>query len=310
MSASTSTSAASTPLEVARVAHRVGQPHAGVFRRRVHFDRGVGGHEGRLVPDRVGRFVASALGLRQIVVVEEAEHAVDVEVAVEHDVGVVEPIVTGVGVEIALVGETGNGRRVAARFEGVAGAGQERLVDGVVEHAFGIGQGALHLVEHDAVVGERALAVGFRNLVVPALLLEDAPIAVDGRVQHRVEVDVHQVEKVLFVGARHRVHGLVGEGERVQEGLHRGLQQVHEGLFHRELVRSAEHRMLQDMEDARVIGGRSLEGDREGLVGIVVFQIEQPRPARRMTEHIGFAVDFGKGLAREHVESVQVLIGF
>ena len=298
------------PFEIVRVAHRVGQSHAGVFGRRIHFDGGVGGHEGGLPANRVGSLVAASLGLRQVAVVEETQHAVDVHIAIEHDVGVVETIMAGMGVEIAFVGEAGDGRRVAARFEGVAGVGQEGLAERVVEHAFGVGQGALHLVEDHAVVRKPARPLCLVELVVPAFLLENAPVAVDGRMEHGVEVHVHQVEQVLLVGARHRVHGLVGEGERIEEGLHRGLQQVHEGLFDGEFVGPAKHRMLQDVEDARVVGGRGLEGDREGLVGVVVFQIEQPRPARLMAEHEGFAVDFGEGLAREHVESVPVLIGF
>ena len=83
-----------------------------------------------------------------------------------------------VRVQELLVGERGNRTRVAAALVRIGGVGIERGVDGIVQHAHGIGQRALHLVEHHAVITQRALvqargaavAVALRQVqfVVPA----------------------------------------------------------------------------------------------------------------------------------------------
>ena len=139
---------------------------------------------------------------------------------------------------------------------------------------------------------------------MPAFLLEDRALVEDGGVQHGVEVDVHEVQKILLIGTRHGVDRLVGVGHGVQERLHRAFEQVYEGLFHGKLVRAAKHRVLEDVEDARVVGGRCLESDRERLVRVVVLQVEQLRARGVVVEHVGAPVDFGQVGGGAHGEPV------
>ena len=63
-----------------------------------------------------------------------------------------------VRVQELLIGERGNRARVAAALVRIGGVGIEHGVDGVVQHAHGVGQRALHFVEHYAVIAQRALA--------------------------------------------------------------------------------------------------------------------------------------------------------
>ena len=90
---------------------------------------------------------------------------------------------------------------------------------------------------------------------------------------------------------------------------HRAFQQVDERLLDGKLVRAAQHRVLQDVEHARVVGGRRLERDGERLVVVVVSQVQQLRAALVVVEHVRRAVDLGKFFARAHGESVQLLLG-
>ena len=149
-----------------------------------------------------------------------------------------------VRVQELLVGERGNRARVAAALVRIGGVGIERGVDGVVQHAHGVGQRALHLVEHYAVIAQCALAQARGaavtrvlgalrqvQLVVPALLLKNGGLGIDGRVEHRVQVHVHQVVQILLVGGRNGVDGLVGVGHGVEERLHGALDQVDKRLL-------------------------------------------------------------------------------
>ena len=109
--------------------------------------------------------------------------------------------------------------------------------------------------------------------------------------QHGVHIDVHEVEQVLLVGGGHRVHGLVGEGQGVEERLHRGLEQVDEGLLDRVAVAAAEHRVLEDVEDAGVVGRRRLEGDGEGHVLVVVGKPHERRARDAVSHDVGGALN-------------------
>jgi hypothetical protein len=50
-------------------------------------------------------------------------------------------------------------------------------------------------------------------------------------VQHRIEIDMNQVVKVLGVLRRHRVTGAVGVREGIEESLKGALEEIHEGFL-------------------------------------------------------------------------------
>ena len=201
-----------------------------------------------------------------------------------------------VGLQELLVGQRGDGARVSAGLKAVCGVGEELPGERLVKHVVGVGERTLHLVEDHPVVGEACVCALSLDLQVPALLLEDARAPVDGGVQDRVQVDAHEVLEVRRVGGGHRVHGLVREGQRVQKGLHGRLEQVDEGLLHRVSVRAAQHRVLQDVEDARVVCRRGLEADGKGLVDVRAGKPQRPGAGGVVAQDVGLARDLGHGL--------------
>ena len=215
-----------------------------------------------------------------------------------------------VRVQELLVGERGNRARVAAALVRIGGVGIERGVDGVVQHTHGVGQRALHLVEHHAVIAQRALAQAGGaavalargalrqvQLVVPALLLKNGGLGIDGRVEHRVQVHVHQVVQILLVGGGNGVDSLVGVGHGVEERLHGALDQVDKRLLDGEFGRSAQHRVLKNMEHAGGIGRRRLKANGKGLVFVVARQVQQASARGGVAQHVGVRVELGHGLA-------------
>ena len=212
-----------------------------------------------------------------------------------------------VRVQELLVGERGNRARVAAALVRIGGVGIERGVDGIVQHAHGVGQRALHLVEHHAVIAQRALAqargaavaVALRQVqfVVPALLLKNGGLGIDGRVEHRVQVHVHQVVQILLVGGGNGVDGLVGVGHGVEERLHGALDQVDKRLLDGKLGRSAQHRVLKNMEHAGGIGRRRFKANGKGLVFVVARQVQQASTRDSVAQHVGVRIELGHGLA-------------
>ncbi len=131
---------------------------------------------------------------------------------------------------------------------------------------------------------------------MPALLLENRPLGIDGGVEHRVHVDVHEVEQVLLVGGRDGIDGFVGISHGVQERLHGTLDEVHARLLHREFCRAAQHRVLEDVKDARVDGGRRFDCDGERLVLVLACEIEQSGAGGAVMQHVGVGIELGQSL--------------
>ena len=144
-----------------------------------------------------------------------------------------------------------------------------------------------------------AVAVALRQVqfVVPALLLKNGGLGIDGRVEHRVQVHVHQVVQILLVGGGNGVDGLVGVGHGVEERLHGALDQIDEWLLDGELGRSAQHRVLKNMEHAGGIGRRRLKANGKGLVFVVARQEQQASARCGVAQHVGVRVELGHGLA-------------
>ena len=132
---------------------------------------------------------------------------------------------------------------------------------------------------------------------MPALLLKNGGLGIDGRVEHRVQVHVHQVVQILLVGGGDGVDGLVGVGHGVEKRLHGALDQVDKRLLDGELSRSAQHRMLKNMEHAGGIGRRRLKANGKGLVFVVARQVQQASARGGVAQHVGVRVELGHGLA-------------
>ena len=90
----------------------------------------------------------------------------------------------------------------------------------------------------------------------------------DARVEAGVQVDVDQVEEVLLVLARHRVHRPVRAGHRVEERLEATLEQVDERLLARVALGAAEDAVLEDVRHARAVLRQRAEVGREDLVRV------------------------------------------
>ena len=97
------------------------------------------------------------------------------------------------------------------------------------------------------------------------------------RAEHRVEIDGHEVKEILLVAAGDGIHRLVAEGQGIEIGLHRALQQRDERLLHREAPRTVQNAVLKDVEHARVVLRERFEADGKGFVLVRAVEIQQLR---------------------------------
>ena len=231
--------------------------------------------------------LAGALGhLAQVFSVEEVQLLGHIHLAVQGHAAVVGAVVAAVHPLILLIGQRRDGRRVAAGDEAIGRVGEHGPLQRIFELRVRGCQRALHLVVHHAAHG----AVG---VAVPALLLEHGLVHHGQRAEYRVQVDVHQVLEVRLIWGRKRVHRLVREGHGVEEGRHAALEQLQERRGHGVLLAARQHRVFEDVEHARIVGGEGAEADAEGLVHVLVLHQQDGRPADIVGQHGQGAVLFG-----------------
>ena len=224
-----------------------------------------------------------------------------VVVAIEEEAGVGGVVVGLVEGAELLVGQVGDDRRVAAAVDAIGGVGEERLPAEAAEQPVGRGVGPLHLVEDDALVGQRA--VGGVQLVVPAFLGQ--LLRRHQRVEDGVGIDIEQVVEVLQVGTGRRVDRLVRVGHGVDERRQRAFDHLEERVLERVLFRTGQDDMLQDMGQAGRVGRRCAEGNAEDLVLVVVLQRQQFRPSARVPPQARLRVQFGDARLANEFKAMQ-----
>ena len=226
----------------------------------------------------------------EVFLVDEGQFFFHVPVAVQIDIAVGRVIIFPVkGLEL-LVGQLRDGIGMAAGRIAVIVVREKGPVHQVPQLPLRRRISALHLVVHDPLVGQRALR-GFQ-LVVPPFLLQDLRVLVDQGLEHRVQVDVHQVGKILVVAAGHRVDGEIAAGHGVEERVQRSLRKDIERALDGEILRTVQHRMLHDVRDAGIVGRRRLEGHAEDLVVVLADDFQQAGAAFQVPEQVAFPVQF------------------
>ena len=243
-----------------RILGVIGQLHAGARLLVLHRQAGAGGG-----PGHPG----------QVIAVQHFQLFGHVHLAVQGDAAVVRAVVHPL---IFLIGQRRDALRVAAGHKAIGRVREHGTLQRILQLSVRGGKGPLHLVVHHAAHG----AVG---IPVPALLLEHSPVHHGQRAEHRVQVDVHQVSEIRLVGSGKGVHGLIREGHGIEEGCHAALEQLQKRRGDRVFFASGQHRMLQNMKNAGVIGGEGAEPDAKGLVVVLIFHQQDGGPAHVVGEH-------------------------
>ena len=148
-----------------------------------------------------------------------------------------------------LIGKIRYAFRITARYEAVAAVREEQSRHGLIRDRIDFRHCAFHLVEHNTFVS-RFIAC---SINMPSFLIEDVRIFQNVRPEDTVQINIHQIEIILLYAARDRVNCFVRESHRVQEGIHGSLQKLHERLLDRVFIRTAEYRVLEDMEHAGAV---------------------------------------------------------
>ena len=171
--------------------------------------------KGRL--QRNGRIHLHNIKIAEIFTVNKSQLLLNIHIAIKINIAVGRRIILFMEINKLLVGQVRDCLGIAPGFTGI-GIVREQLPHHLIfQQILRGGQGPLHLIVNHAAVFQRLLRAF--NLVMPALLHEDFLIIIDGRIENRIQIHIHQVVKILIVAACHRVHGLIRVGHGIEEGI-------------------------------------------------------------------------------------------
>ncbi len=156
----------------------------------------------------IGAFVA-----RKVAFVQKGQFLVQVGIAIKQYKTVGGMVILLMKGNEVLVGQFGNGSRVATGRNPIGVVGEQQLIYLVAEFALGTGIGTFHFVINHPFVND--FAVDVVQLVMPAFLLQDIGVGIYQRLKHGIHIYVHEVKVVFIVHAGYRVGGKVGPGHGI-----------------------------------------------------------------------------------------------
>ena len=210
--------------------------------------------EGRLKADL--RVDFQPVKMRQIGLVQIGQPLLHIHVAVQVNVAVGRMIISSVKIQIGLISQIRNIDRVAAGLHGISCVRIERTVNTARQNIVRRRESPLHLVVDHAV--HRDGAVRILCLVVPAFLAEYILLFIDIGIEYCVQIHVHQILEIRVVAACNRIDRLVRIGHGVEKSVQGSLYKFNKGVLDREIPRSAQHGVLNDMRHAGgIFRGRS-----------------------------------------------------
>ena len=228
-----------------------------------------------------------------------------VHIAVEEDIAVGRMVIRAVEFDEVFLGQVRDVVRIAARFNAIGRIGEEVFHDVPFELRVRRRKDAFHFIIDDAAINE--VAVGRIEVVMPAFLHQDLFVLQHIREEDRIQVDVHQILEVGRIAAGNGIHGLIGEGHGVEEGVERAFDQFDEGFLQREFPGAAKNRVLADMGHTGAVRRRRTEGDGKDLIVVVIFDVKQAGTGLVVVQFISLAVEFRNVLRTLNGKAVNLL---
>ena len=208
----------------------------------------------------------------QVFPIDEGQGLIDVHITVEEDIAVGRMVVRAVEFDEVFLCQVGNVVRIAARFNAIGRIGEEVFHDVSFELRVRRRKDAFHFIIDDTAVNE--VAVGRIEMVMPTFLHQDLFVLQHIREKDGIQVDIHQIFEVGRITAGDGIHGLIGEGHGVEEGIERAFDQFDEGFLQREFPGAAKNRVLADMGHTGAVRRRRTEGNGKDLIVVVIFDVE------------------------------------
>ena len=108
-------------------------------------------------------------------------------------------------------------------------------------------------------------------MIVPALLAENLLFFVNVRVEHRIQIHMHQILEIPVITAGYRVAGFVRVGHGIEEGIERSFYQFHKRILKRKFPGAAQYTVFQNVGNTGAVLWRCTECNVKNFILIAVL---------------------------------------
>ena len=195
-------------------------------------------------------------------------------------------VIFSVKIQKLLISQLWNILRISAGFHSVGRVRKQYIHRLALQKLIRRREYTFHFIVNYTIISQRLIFC--LQLITPAFLPKDFFSFINVRKKDCIQIDMHQILKVLLIAACHRIHRFIRKCHRIQKCIQRPLYQLHKRILQRKMLRSAQHAVFQDMCHSRTVRRRRAKGDVENLVLIIILNEHDSRATLFMTKEISF----------------------
>ena len=200
--------------------------------------------------------------------IQECQFLFHIHISIQINIAVGWMVISSVEIQEILIGKIRNIFRITAWFTSISGIREKVIHNLPFQNFIRWGESTFHLIIYNTVIFQRSFLLF--QMIVPAFLTENLFSFIDIRIKYRIQINMHQILKILVVTACHRINCLVRICHGIQKGIQRALYQFHKGILYREIPGTAENGMFRNMRYSRGILRGGTESDIKNLVLIII----------------------------------------
>ena len=201
--------------------------------------------------------------------IQECQFLFHIHISIQINIAVGWMVISSVEIQEILIGKIRNIFRITAWFTSISGIREKVIHNLPFQNFIRWGESTFHLIIYNTVIFQRSFLLF--QMIVPAFLTENLFSFIDIRIKYRIQINMHQILKILIIAAGYRIAGFIRISHGIQERIQRTLYQFYERILRREILRSTQYGMFHDMWYSGTVWRRCTESDIEYLVVIIIF---------------------------------------
>ena len=213
-------------------------------------------------------YIASFGEVREIFFIQICQCCFNIHITVQINVRVFRTIIGFVEVLKHFLSQFGNGIRITTGFKTIRAIREQGFHSFVFHQSIRRRIYAFHFVINYTIVSQFIFCVF--KIVVPTFLQQGEFVFINQRIEHCVQINIHQIAEVFIVTTCNRIHGFIGISHRIEESIQRTFNQFYKGFFQMILSGATQSRVFQNVSYTSIITGRSSKSDGENFIVIFI----------------------------------------
>ena len=179
-------------------------------------------------------------------------------------------IISSVKIQKLLIRKFWNHLGISTRFHSIRRIWKQGIKHFPVVHFIWRRESSFHLIVDNTIQCERTVYI--LHLVMPALLLENLLFLINIRIKNRIQIDMHQILKILVITACNRIDSLVTVCHSVQKCVERPLYKLYKRVLDWKILGTAKYSVLYNMWYTCGIRRRRAKANIKYFIFLLILQ--------------------------------------